>query len=75
MRKYQRIPVEEIVKNSELRPVYNFAAEKHATQFREGTERIPYINHLLRVFEISMNAMVDAPIKLYMQSKHKKAIS
>ncbi len=69
MRKYQRIPVEEIVKNSELRPVYNFAAEKHAAQFREGTEKIPYINHLLRVFEISMNAMVDAPIKLYMQTK------
>ena len=69
MRKYQYIPVEDILKNDSLRPVYNFVAEKHAGQLREGTEKIPHLNHLLRVFEISMNSLVDAPLKPYLYSK------
>ena len=69
MRKYRYIPVEDILKNDSLRPVYNFVAEKHAGQLREGTEKIPHLNHLLRVFEISMNSLVDAPLKPYLYSK------
>ena len=65
MRKYQYIPVEDILKNDSLRPVYNFVAEKHAGQLREGTEKIPHLNHLLRGGEISMNSL----LKPYLYSK------
>ncbi|MBP9999500.1 MAG: hypothetical protein KBT14_02255 [Proteobacteria bacterium] len=69
MKQYQQIPVNDILKNRDLKPVYYFVEEKHAGQLREGTERIPHLNHLLRVFEISMNALVDAPLKQYLCSK------